>query len=164
MADPITQTAIIAATTSIGTGVSVAGAYQQNKAVRRSAAAQSAAADAQNAQLEAASDLERRKIQNRARQVEGRLRVLTIAAGGGGGDTFADLDRQSRLDEALNLEVLGQNEANQRASLRAGFQANIAQLGSQVQSALLSGIMGGLQGANTGLAVGQAAKEYFREE
>lgn len=148
-------TPLIAATTAIGAGASIAGASQQNKAIRRSAAAQEEAARAQNRQLEAASDLERKRIQQRARQVEGRLRVLSIASGGGGGDTLADLDRQARLDEALNLEILAQNEANQRANLRAGVQANIAQLGGNVQNALLGGLLGGLSGLNTGLAIEQ---------
>lgn len=159
MADPIITPTLLIGTSALGAGASFAAASQQNKAIRRSAAAQEEAARAQNRQLEAASDLERRRIQQRARQVEGRLRVLTIAAGGAGGDTFADLERQSRLDEALNLDILAQNEANQRAALRAGVQANIAQLGANVQNSLLNGLLGGLSGLNTGLAIDQFGKQ-----
>jgi hypothetical protein len=90
--------------------------------------------------------------------------VLTIASGGSGGDTFADLDRQTRMDESLNLEVLRQNELNQRAALRAGLQANVAALQGQIENALLTGMMGGLQGYNAGLAIEPYADRLINGE
>lgn len=149
--DPISLAAITIATTGLSAGAQVVGAQQQNKAIKRAAAANSRAAEVKSKQVNDAARVERFKRINEANMVRGRLRVAGSASGGG---QFASLLRQAQYDETINQQILDQNTYNELLAVRSGLDANLASLQSQMQSPILSGFIGAIQGASTGLQIG----------
>lgn len=144
---------------ALGTTTSVIGAAQQNKALKRAGQSQNESARVQAGQVASQGLAERSQNRRTADMIAARARVLSIAAGGTGGDTAADLDRTILFDSARNSEISRRNEAARIAAIRSGNSASIAQIRSQTRSMILDSIVGGLQGLSTGLGLGQGLKD-----
>lgn len=153
--------ALMVGSTVLGAATSAAAASAQNRAIKRSAAAQRESERVTTRQLRdqagQATDSNRRV----ADQVAARTRVLSIASGGGGGDTRDDLLRTIEMDSGRNADTIQQNLDNRVASVRSGTAANLAALSGQMRSVGLDIIGGGIDGFNTGLGLYRGGKELF---
>lgn len=155
MADPVTPIIL----GGIGAATSLAGAQAQNAALRRAGRSQAEAGRVQATQSAAQAEQERQQNRRVRDQVAARTRVLSIASGGGGGDTRSDLLRTVALDAGRNAATTDMNEAMRLAAIRSGVASNLAQLQSQVRSPLLDTIGAGLSGFTTGLQI----RSYFSD-
>lgn len=131
-------------------------AYEQNRAVKKSGGiARQQAAD-RISQIQDAASIERRKEQNRAEQIRGRLRVSAAASGLGLGGSFAALDQQAVIDQALNVDIINRNAAAASTNTSNDLNASLTSLQSHIINPVLAGFTGGVQGFGTGLKVGRA--------
>lgn len=150
-----TTTALVIA--GVGAAASSYAAVKQNQAVRDTAAATRSAAATQMKQISDAAAIEKRKADNKAAQVRGRIRVAAASAGIGiDGGSFEALSNQAVTDQAMNLAILEQNRKNEIARVASGATASLSEIQSRIQNVLLASIQGGLAGAQTGLAIGGA--------
>lgn len=140
----------------IGAATTAYGANAQNQAVKRSTKKAQAAAKVQQKQLSDQVDLERRKLRIEADRVRGALRVQGAESGfETGSGSYAALEHQADVDEALNRRILDINYANEQAAAASNLTLNLDRIMQQGQNLLLAGLTGGIQGAQTGLQIGR---------
>jgi hypothetical protein len=135
---------------------SYAGAAAQNRAGQQFL---SNAADTARRQMDAASrqaGLERQKIINEARSIEGRIRVLAQDPGSGMGGSVSSLVNQVAFDQAINQQIEASRYEANIAEIRSGYSAAASQVAQRYVSPVVAGIQGGLSGAMTGMALGDA--------
>jgi hypothetical protein len=150
--DPVSATLIVGSTVA-SAGSSYAAARQQNAAARRSAQSAADADLIRRRQLQAQADLEKQKRIDEARQIAGRIRVVSAERGVGSGGSAAALERQNAIDLSTNQGVIEQNLAAGLLSSGQSLEAQLAQLSAATRNPLLETFLGGLQGAGTGLSI-----------
>lgn len=156
----IAALAIAASSAAAGGYATYSAAEAQNTAARRSAIAANKAATVRQAQLDDAAELEQQKRKNEAEQIRGRLRVSGAAADVGLGGSYAALAEQANVDEAINLQTIQKNRANQGALVQSGLEADLLTLQSHMTNPILQGFTGSLQGAQTGLSIAGAVNSF----
>lgn len=152
-----TALAIAAASTAVGTGASILGAQQQNRAVRRSIESTRRAGQIQEQQTSKQASQELERIRRERDQIVGRLRVAAGQAGTVTSATsFGDLTMQTGTDASINSQIVMENFQSQIDAIRTGTQANVDSAASRYRNPLLDTISGGFQGLSTGLQIGTA--------
>lgn len=151
--DPVSQTALVIATTAISATTAATAAAAQNRAIRRSMEANKTAVETQQRQVADQAALEKQKRLNQAQQVSGRLRVVQADTGLSMGQTFDLLDQQVVYDAALDTEIIRRNAANQIMGIRSGGEATAERLKAGTRNTLLDTIAAGLHGLSTGLSI-----------
>lgn len=124
-------------------GIGLYQADQSNRANRR-------AAGVELEQLSDSASLERRKRANESQLIRSRLRVLQAESGLGFEGSFSDLERQTDIDEQVNLAIIDRNLYNAR-------RRTVSQLAASYQNPLLAAFSGGLGGYATGLQIDSAS-------
>lgn len=152
-----------AATGAAGAAASYSQAQQQNRAARKAADSTRKAAAENVAQVRQAESIEQKRQRMNANRIRAALRVSAAEQGAGVDDgSFADLDRQTRIDEQFNRNVTSLNASNQVRSVLSGADARLEELESRTTNALLDAFLGGVQGAGTGLSIGSSVNELRR--
>ncbi len=152
--DPISITAIGLAIAGAATGGAGAVIQRQN-AKEQSRNLRDAQANQQQ-QLVNQHQLEKRKNESQAGQLQARLRVLAGESGLALGGSLADLSAQTDYDRALNDVILKMNLGNSMNALNSQAAGQQVQIKSQVQNPLLAGLLGGMGGLGAGLSLGQS--------
>ena len=142
-----------------GTATSAMQARAQNAAAARSAKAAQKAADVKRDQLEKQAAVERKKQQNLSAQIRGRLAVSAAASGAGFGGSYDALMVQTDTDEAMNLGILEDNLASNRAMVDSGLEADLASISGHTSNTLLAAFNGGIQGLSAGLSIARGIKD-----
>jgi hypothetical protein len=153
---------IAVATTAASTGMAIAQARQQNKAIEQQQDLAQRNAELQSDRLRRQAEIERMRTAREADQIRGRLRVASTAAGTGRGGTYQALARQATVDESLNLQLIGENLNSQLQATRLGAQSQFAELDAGISNPLLASFTGALGGAQAGLSIGRGVQEIMK--
>lgn len=136
---------------------SLAGAFGNNRAVRRSVGSAREAAVVEARQIADQAALEARKNQFRTAQTLGRLRVL--AAEGGAGGSLAAYARAAEYQSAYDDYVIQQNAYNRTLAVGSQFQAQALGLLGQRQSIAGTALNAGLNIASAAVTADRIASQ-----
>jgi len=155
--------AVAGAQAVLSTGLSVAQARAQNKALRNQQRSEYDALAFETGAVRRRADNRSQDVERASAQIEGRLRVLE-AFSGGGGVGFDRVRDVNAYETGINLGRIEQDANEQVTSLRIGRLGNIRSLESRMQNEILAGILGGIRGAGSGLALGSQIDNLRRRD
>ncbi len=132
--------------TGLAGGASFLQAQERNAAISQSMQSAAQATNVKAGQIAQQGANAKQQQAERARQVRGRIRVASAAAGGTAtqGSTRA-LDSSAGLTAGQNVANLERNTANAQLANRSQFAAQVASLQGQTVDPFLSAVQTGIQ-------------------